>query len=852
MERENYVGDRKPYQTVYLSRFLAWLTPLALVFGLLESTSYLLLRDASIGITGVITLGYGVLLLVAWRQLRRGQLQQTIAILVSGLMCGALIVAWVQPVLSATLGLLPLLAVAMALPHVGAATLRRLILVAWMATVIVAVAAEIVPVRIELPRVLISILRVSSLATAVGVTLLLLWQFSSRLTETLAQARAAQERYALAARGANDGLWDWNRITNDVYYSPRWKAMLGWGEEAIGDDIAEWFSRVHPADRAALDDRIAAHLRGETAHFEHEHRMRRADGTYRWMMNRGLAVRGLAGDAVRIAGWQTDITPLVEARETALESARLKSEFLATMSHEIRTPMSGVIGMLEILLDTPLSAAQREHVVVARDSAYSLLTLLNDILDFSKIEADKIEFERLDFSPHALVESAVELLLSRARQQRIMLHSFVAVDVPPLVTGDIGRLRQVLLNLLSNAVKFTSQGEVVVRAAVESQTPEQVCLRFTVSDTGIGIAESAQRRLFLPFTQADGSTMRKYGGTGLGLAISKRLVDLMGGEIGVESRVGKGSTFWFTVPLPRAAGSTSVLTEDLAQRVRGCRVLVVDDTATSRDIIERYLQAWGMHSDGASSAAEARELLRRAAGKDAVAVALIARTLPDMDGLDLARAVRAAGSQAQLILLSGDEAERREGESAGFVASVVKPVKQSQLLNVIVTALHGAEELNASMAAAAQEAARAMADSESEQTEAKPEAAEPATNRIVLVAEDNPVNQKLALLQLKKLGYQAEVVSNGREVLAAVAGGDYSLVLMDCQMPEMDGYAATAAIRTREAHSHTRRLPIVAMTANAMQGDRETCLQAGMDDYITKPVKADQLRDVLERWLARH
>ena len=851
MQTGTHVNHIQPYETKQVRRFLVQLTPLALVFGLLECASYFWSHDVTMGITGLITLAYGLLLMVAWRQLHRGNLQQAVAIEVSALMCGALAVAWVQPVLAPTIGLLPLLAVAMALPYIHAGALRRLIMVAWFATVIVAISAEVVPVRLNLPPLLISLLRVASLATAVGVTLLLLWQFSSRLTETLGQARAAQERYALAAHGANDGLWDWNRITNSVYFSPRWKAMLGCTDEEVGDDIADWFSRVHPDDRSALEESIAAHLNGHTDHFEHEHRMRHNDGSYHWMLTRGLAVRDPNGEAVRIAGSQTDITPLVEARETALTTARLKSEFLATMSHEIRTPMNGVIGMLELLLDTPLSAEQHDHAVIARDSAYSLLTLLNDILDFSKIEADKIEFESLEFAPRMLVESAAEVMVTKARAQGTTLHTFIAPDVPQLLKGDVGRLRQVLLNLLSNAVKFTTRGEVVIRTIVERQTPERVTLRFAVSDTGIGLSETARQRLFQPFTQADGSMTRKYGGTGLGLAISKRLIDLMGGEIDVESTEGKGSTFWFTVPLARATASLQQVTEEVDDELHGRRVLIVDDNHTSRDILERYIHAWGMECDCVSHAAQARILLGQTSSEGAYSIALIERHLPDMDGLDLARAVGADGTSARLLLLSsGDEGERRAARDAGFANCVTKPVKQSQLFNLLVTLLHSPIDQDVAFAVA--QAPRAEQDSEPQ-----PDATEPertiaeSTRDIVLVAEDNPVNQKLVLLQIEKLGYQVEAVSNGRDVVEAVARGHYGLVMMDCQMPEMDGYAATAAVRTIEARNGSRHLPIIAMTANAMQGDREACLAAGMDDYITKPVKSAQLREVIERWLHR-
>ena len=616
-----------------------------------------------------------------------------------------------------------------------------------------------------------------------------------------------------------------------------WTSLLGWTRDEVTS--RPFLDFVHPDDQEATREAATQLAAGDiTVGFEN--RYRHADGSYRLL---SWSARGHPENG-QIYCIARDVTAQKEAeehlrlaKERAVEASRLKSEFLANMSHEIRTPMNGVIGMTELLLATPMTPEQVQYAETIRRSGDGLLAVINDILDFSKIESGRLEIESIDVDLHTTVEDVGELVAAAAHQAGLEVLTVFDPALPDRVRGDPGRLRQVLTNLVGNAVKFTERGEVVVSARLESDLGDELLVRFEVTDTGIGMSSQTQATLFTAFTQADSSTTRRYGGTGLGLAISSQLVSLMGGEIGVESRLGEGSRFWFTVRLersteargPRASegGGESVLA--------GLRTLVVDDNQTNRTILETTLAGWEARPACAMGGAEALDLLRAAGASDPFGLVLLDYMMPTMDGLELARRIARDPDipTPPMVLLTSAAGPLAVPTLDSIVAATLsKPVRRSSLHDCLTTVL--------SRTTGSGPATPIPSDGTDVQ--------KPNTGPTVLVAEDNPVNQLVAARMLENLGYRVEVVADGDQAVRAVERRRFSVVLMDCQMPVMDGFEATAEIRQRQGDGP--RLPIIAMTAAAMDEDAQTCLAAGMDAHLAKPVKTAALVAVLASALA--
>ncbi|MGB3510677.1 MAG: response regulator [Microcoleaceae cyanobacterium] len=674
-----------------------------------------------------------------------------------------------------------------------------------------------------------------------------------RRVESLLSDR--EERYALAISGTNDGIWDWDIQTNQVYYSPTWMRILGYEDNPLSHTLSTWSDNVHPDDLESAIKDIETHLEGKTALYENIHRIKHRDGNYIWVFAKARCIRDDSGLPYRLVGTITDITDKKQAEDRlrfakheAEIANRSKSEFLATMSHEIRTPMNAVIGMTGLLLDTQLNAQQRDFVEIIRNSGDALLMLINDILDFSKIESGKLDLEEQPFNLRICIEECLDLLASRAAEKHLELAYLLSAETPETIVGDVTRLRQVLVNLLSNGVKFTQTGEVVVSITSSpqksdlnnseeryySQENNQVRIsyeiQFAIKDTGIGIPTERMDRLFKPFSQVDASTTRNYGGTGLGLVISKRLTEIMGGTMWFESEAGVGSTFFFTVVVTAISTDLSQSENSNTENLlKNRHLLIVDDNSTNRQVLTLQAESLQMTFQAVSNGQEAINLLQSEQKFD---IAILDMQMPQMDGITLAKEIRKLPhcQDLPLVFLSslGQLEVSERMTDLNFTTYLNKPIKQSQLKKVLLEVLTG----------------NVVNNSQKDEIKLDVKLGEKLPLRILL-AEDNVVNQKVAINILKKLGYRADIAANGLEVLAALHRQFYDVVLMDVQMPEMDGLTATREICAQ--WEREKRPHIIAMTANAMQGDRESCLAAGMDDYISKPVRLEALTNALSK-----
>ena len=662
------------------------------------------------------------------------------------------------------------------------------------------------------------------------------------LQTSLTQLKQATDRLSLATAAGNVGIWEWDVVNNKLVWDDQMFALYGIQRHQFGGAYEVWKSALHPADKAENERKLQMALRGELE-FSTEFRVVWPDGSIHNIRANAIVVRDAAGQSTQMIGTNWDITAQKQV-EANLELATIranaanvaKSEFLANMSHEIRTPLNGVLGMLTLLRDTNLTTDQSHFAKIAQSSGESLLEVINDILDFSKIEAGKLSLEIVDFSLHNLLDNLADAMALRAHEKGLLLGCVVAPEVTSRLQGDPGRLRQILTNLTGNAIKFTAQGQVIIRVGLLAETAEAVQLHFGVHDTGIGIPADKVGKLFTKFTQVDSSTTRLFGGTGLGLAISKQLVEIMGGEIGIRSEFGKGSEFWFTIRLPKQpAGKleTMIIPADL----RGVRVLIVDDHAINREILRVLLGSWGMRPAEVSNGPAALAALTQArVSLDPFALAILDMEMPGMDGATLGSAIKADPQLATtpLVMFSslGQMVSEQRMKDIGFVATLHKPVHRQKMQEALALAIGG------KTAAATQPKPAASAVFKGD-----------AGRGNILLVEDNLTNQMVALGVLKKLGLKADVAGNGLEAVTALSTRRYDLVFMDAHMPEMDGLQATQVIRDPQSAVLDHEVPIIAMTARAMPGDREKCLKVGMNDYLTKPIELPALVAALEKWL---
>ncbi|WP_320041941.1 PocR ligand-binding domain-containing protein [uncultured Desulfobacter sp.] len=687
-----------------------------------------------------------------------------------------------------------------------------------------------------------------------------------------------RERLTNVIYGTNIGTWEWNIQTGETIFNERWAEICGYDlEELAPISIETWIKLAHPDDLKGSETLLNRHFSGELDRYDYQCRMKHKDGRWVWVHDRGRVISWTDDNRpIRMFGTHTDITErklaeqeLIETRDELLMANRhleqqtayandmaaraemasaAKSEFLANMSHEIRTPMNGVIGMTGLLLGTDLTEEQRHYGETIKASADALLELINDILDFSKIEAGRLELEIVDFDLQSLLNDFSEIIAFKAHERGLEFICTTAPDVPVFLRGDPGRLRQILINLAGNAVKFTHKGEIVVRAALEQEWDQEALIRFSVRDTGIGIPDEKQESLFEQFTQVDTSITRKYGGTGLGLAISKQLAELMGGRIGLISPIHAGAEtktedtcpgaeFWFTARFAKQPWKPAGRTASDSGDVRGAKILVVDDNVTNREILMTQLKAWNARPAESPEGDTAISLLKQAVHEDdAFDIAILDMHMPGMNGEALGHAIKndPVLTDTQLIMMTslGRPGDTRRLETVGFAAHLTKPVRLSDLHNCLSAVL-------------CDNSHKTKRPIMTRQTIPKLQ----NTGGRILLAEDNITNQQVAKGILQKLGLSVDTVANGADAVDALTRNHYDIVLMDVQMPEMDGMEATRKIRNPRSATLNPNIPIIAMTAHVMAGDRETCLEAGMDDYISKPVNQRILADKLKQWM---